>query len=57
MDKFLLVSKILKETMNCAAGMTSFESPARPFKQEKKDNDKHSSNNTGTKLLDKQFSK
>ena len=33
MDKFKLVSMILKEFGNCSAGIAAYESPARPFKQ------------------------
>jgi len=36
MDKFLMVSKILREFGNCAAGLNAYETPARPFKDNKK---------------------
>ena len=32
MSKFKLVSQIINEFGNCAAGLTAYESPARPFK-------------------------
>jgi len=32
MNKFKLVSQIINEFGNCAAGLTAYESPARPFK-------------------------
>jgi len=31
-NKYQLVSNVIKEFGNCAAGLTAYESPARPFK-------------------------
>ena len=35
MNKFFKVSQLLNEMGNCAAGLTGYESPARPFKKMK----------------------